>query len=62
MSGSRKSLFEELDRPALNPLPVEPYVYAEWKKARPHVDYHIEVDGFYILFLTSWSKKNWMSG
>lgn len=47
MSGSRKSLFEELDRPALKPLPVESYVYAEWKKARPHVDYHIEVEGFY---------------
>jgi transposase len=47
MSGTRRSLFEELDRPALQPLPLEPYTYAEWKKARPHIDYHIEVHGFY---------------
>ncbi|WP_157083554.1 IS21 family transposase, partial [Bradyrhizobium manausense] len=29
---SRRELFEELDRPALTPLPDEPYVYAEWKR------------------------------
>lgn len=44
LPGSRRSLFEELDRPALRPLPVEPYEYAEWKKARVHIDYHVEVD------------------
>lgn len=47
LPGSRKSLFETLDRPALRPLPTHPYVYAEWKKARVHVDYHIEVKGYY---------------
>ena len=47
LPGSRKSLFEDLDRPALKPLPVCPYQYAEWKKARVNIDYHIEVDRHY---------------
>ena len=47
MSGTRKSMFEDLDRPALKPLPFETYTYAEWKKAKPHIDYHIEAKGFY---------------
>tara|TARA_R110000823_G_scaffold49384_1_gene124750 strand:+ start:43 stop:603 length:561 start_codon:yes stop_codon:yes gene_type:complete len=37
-SESRQSLFEALDRPALKPLPATPYVYAEWRKARPGID------------------------
>lgn len=41
---SRQSLFDALDRPALRPLPVAPYTYAEWRKARPGIDYHIEID------------------
>jgi len=47
MSGTRRSMFEDLDRSALNPLPFEPYTYAEWKRAKPHIDYHIEAKGFY---------------
>jgi transposase len=47
LPGSRRSLFESLDSPALKPLPMEPYVYAEWKKAKVHIDYHIEVEGHY---------------
>jgi transposase len=47
LPGSRRTLFETLDRPALRPLPAEPYVYAEWKRARVHIDYHIEVDDHY---------------
>lgn len=31
---SRRELFNGLDKPALKPLPVEPYVYAEWKTRR----------------------------
>lgn len=41
---SRQSLFDALDRPALKPLPDAPYVYAEWRKARPGIDYHVQVD------------------
>lgn len=47
LPGSRQSLFEELDRPALKPLPADPYVLASWKKARVNIDYHIEIDGHY---------------
>ena len=31
LGASRKDLFEHLDKPALKPLPVDPYTYAEWK-------------------------------
>ncbi len=32
-------------RPALKPLPREPYEFAEWKKVRVHsTDYHVEFD------------------
>lgn len=47
LPGCRRDHFEQLDRPALQPLPAEPYVYAEWKKARVHIDYHVAVDGHY---------------
>ncbi|UCD83007.1 MAG: IS21 family transposase [Desulfobacterales bacterium] len=47
LPGSRQSLFEHLDRPALKPLPQQPYQFAEWKKARVNLDYHIEVDRHY---------------
>jgi len=44
---SRRQLFDELDRPALAALPVEPYVYAEWRQRRVGLDYHVDVDGHY---------------
>ena len=47
LPGSRHSLFETLDRPALQPLPAQPYAYAEWKRARVNIDYHVEVEGHY---------------
>ena len=47
LPGSRRSQFEELDRPALRPLPNSPYVFAEWQAARASTDYHVEVDGHY---------------
>jgi transposase len=47
LPGCRRSRFETLDKPALRPLPIQPYVYADWKKARVHIDYHIEVEGHY---------------
>jgi transposase len=47
LPGSRQSLFESLDRPALRPLPDTPYAYAEWKLVRVNIDYHVEIDGHY---------------
>jgi transposase len=45
MAGSRLSLYESLDRPALSALPAVPYEFALWKHARVNIDYHIQVDG-----------------
>jgi len=47
LPGCRRAQFEALDKPALQPLPAAPYVYAEWKKARVHIDYHVAMDGHY---------------
>jgi len=41
---SRRQLFEELDRPALQPLPSTPYEFAIWKIARVNIDYHVEFE------------------
>ncbi len=41
---SRCDLFEQLDKPALKPLPPQPYEYAEWRKAKVSIDYHISVN------------------
>lgn len=45
--GSRASLYASLDRPALQPLPRERYVRADWKTVRANIDYHIEIDRHY---------------
>lgn len=47
LPGSRSSMFESLDRPALRPLPTVPYVYEEWSYARVGIDYHVDVDGHF---------------
>ena len=47
LPGCRRTLFESLDRPAMRPLPARPYEYAEWKKVRVNIDYHVEVDRHY---------------
>ena len=47
LGASRKDLFERLDQPVLKPLPVEPYVYAQWKQCRAGLDYHIDVERHY---------------
>jgi len=47
LPGCRRSQFEALDQPALRPLPAQAYEYAEWRKARVNLDYHIEVERHY---------------
>ncbi len=47
LPGTRKSLFDSLDRPAMQPLPATPYEYAEWKKVRVNIDYHVAIDKHY---------------
>jgi len=40
---TRRQLFEEIEREALKPLPATDFEYAEWKSAKVHPDYHVEV-------------------
>jgi transposase len=41
---SRRDLYEQLDRPALRPLPLRRYEHAEWSTPRVNIDYHVDVD------------------
>ena len=45
--GSRASQFAALDKPALNPLPAEPFDLSQWSRARVNIDYHIAFDTNY---------------
>jgi len=47
MEGTRKSLFEAMEKPALKALPERPFEYGEWKKATVNIDYHIDVERHY---------------
>jgi len=40
---TRRELYETLDKPALNPLPAKRYEFAEWRRLRVNIDYHVEV-------------------
>lgn len=58
LEGTRLSQYLEVDKPALKPLPVRPYVYAEWKKVRSGIDYHIVVDKHYYSVPYRYLKEN----
>jgi transposase len=47
LSGSRRTLFEELDRPALRPLPKRAYEHGIWRRAKVSIDYHVELERHY---------------
>lgn len=44
LPGTRRTLFDATDRPALRPLPATRYEYAEWRRAKVNIDYHIAVE------------------
>lgn len=44
---SRRQLYEQLDRPALKPLPTQRYEVGEWKRCTVNIDYHVDVDHHY---------------
>jgi transposase len=44
---TRRHLLETVDRPALKPLPLEPYVLAEWRIRRVGIDYHVEIENHF---------------
>ena len=62
LGASRRDLFEQLDRPALRPLPDSPYEYADWIERRVGLDYHVEVEKHYysvphqLLKKTLWAR------
>lgn len=44
---SRRELFEKIERQALSPLPETDWEFAEWRRARVNLDYHVEIEGFF---------------
>ncbi len=47
LPGNRKSAFEQLDQPFLNPLPFKRFEFAQWKNAKVNIDYHVELKKHY---------------
>ena len=47
LPGCRRSAFEELDAPALSPLPATRYTVSRWKGVKVNIDYHVEFEGHY---------------
>lgn len=47
IEGCRRSRFDALERAALRPLPLRAYEFGQWKQAKVHPDYHIEVGRAY---------------
>lgn len=45
LPGSRASVFAQIDRPALMPLPEHRYELARFKSVKVHIDYHVQIDG-----------------
>ena len=43
LEGCRLSVFEEIDKPQLSPLPAHPYVFANWTKGSVGQNYHVGV-------------------
>jgi transposase len=44
---TRRALFQQVDRPTLQQLPPTHYEYAEWKRCRVNLDYHVEIERHY---------------
>jgi hypothetical protein len=47
LPGNRRSAFEQLDLPALQPLPTKRFEIFRWKSAKVNIDYHVEFEGHY---------------
>lgn len=44
LPGNRRQAFEQLDRPALRPLPSHPYRYVAIKRVKVNIDYHVSYE------------------
>lgn len=47
MDGNRKTAFEKIDKPCLQPLPAKRYEYSDWKETKVAFNYHVEYEGFF---------------
>ena len=47
LGASRRDLFQQIDQPALRPLPTRPHEFAEWRNRRVGIDYHVEIAAHY---------------
>jgi transposase len=47
LEGSRRTQFLQIEQSALKPLPARAYEFAQWKYAKVHPDYHVEVEHSY---------------
>jgi transposase len=47
LPGCRRSAFEQLDKPALKPLPCHPYQYVAIKPVKVNIDYHVQYEDHY---------------
>lgn len=45
LGAARTDLFETIERPAMQPLPPEPFVHADWRRASVGADYHVRLEG-----------------
>jgi len=44
LPGNRQQVFEQLDKPALRPLPKHPYRYVDIKPVKVNIDYHVQYE------------------
>jgi transposase len=57
--GSRAILFDRLEKPALAPLPAEPFDMSQWSRATVNIDYHIAFDGNFYSVPLGAIKRIW---
>ena len=57
LPGTRSTEFARVDQPALKALPSTRYQYAQWKKARVGIDYHIEFERHYYSVPYKYNKR-----
>jgi transposase len=47
LEGSRQSLYESIDKPALKPLPTNAFEICDFKLARVNINYHVELERYH---------------
>lgn len=57
LQGTRQSQFNELEKATLKPLPATRYEYAEWKKVRAGLNYHVELEKHFYSVHFGYVKK-----